>query len=305
MKVDKDFEYVKCNLCDSDNSSILFKGKDMVHKKKGLFTVVKCLNCGLIYTNPRPNENIISKYYPDEYWDIYDNEDEGIDIRLKKLVHKFINKISYKMTISPQLGGKILDIGCGDGKRLLELRKDGWDTYGVEISDLAAEYVRERYGLNVITGKVEDARFKNEIFDVIILDNVLEHLSDPKTSLIEISRILKNDGTLAIIIPNVNSFEAKQFRKYWTGWELPRHLYHFTPMSIRDLLAKTGFEVLKIDFDTNPNNILSSLKYIFKDRGINTLIGLTIVFPFAILTSLILGKTKQSYNMAVYSKKQI
>ena len=177
MKVDEDFEYVKCNLCDSDNSSIFFKGKDMVHKKKGLFTVVKCMNCGLIYTNPRPKENIISKYYPDEYWDINDNEDEGMDIKLKKLVHKFINKISYKMTISPQLGGKILDIGCGDGKRLLELRKEGWDTYGVEISDLAAEYVREKYGLNVFTGIVEDARFEDEFFDVIILSNVLEHLS--------------------------------------------------------------------------------------------------------------------------------
>ena len=76
-------------------------------------------------------------------------------------------------------------------------------------------------------------------------------------------------------------------------------------MTIRNLLAKTGFEVSKIEFDTNPNNVLSSLKYIFEDKGINTLIGLTILFPFAILTSLILGKTKQSYNMAVYSKKQI
>lgn len=303
MKVKENFEYVNCNLCGSNDFKILFKGRDMVHKKKGLFTVVKCNNCDLVYINPRPNSTIISEYYPDEYWDISE-DDKNMKTHFKEFIHKFINKISYKITIPPQYGGKILDIGCGDGKGLLKLKESGWETYGVETSDLAADYVRRKYNINVITGTVEDAVFKDEFFDVIILSHVLEHISNPKTTLLEINRILKNGGILVISIPNVDSFEAKTFKKYWTAWELPRHLYHFTPTTIYSLLNSTGFDVLDIEFDNNPNILLSSLKYVFEGNGLNPNIGLILLFPFAILLSLILSKTERSYNMAVYSKKR-
>jgi len=307
MKSEENFEFVRCNLCDSNFSTILFKGKDMISKTEGVFTVVKCNNCGLIYINPRPGQNIIFNYYPDEYWNIEEDNHINMEMKLKKFVHRFINKIYYKINI-PNLNqncNKVLDIGCGDGKGLFKLKEDGWETYGVEISPLAAERAHEKYGLNIFTGIVEDAQYEDEFFDLIILNHVLEHLSDPKTTLIEINRILKNEGKLIISIPNVNSFEAKHFKKYWTAWELPRHLYHFTPFTIKSLLDKTGFEVLKIEYDNNPNNILSSFKYVFEGYRINPIPGLIIFFPFANLASLILGKTKRSYNMVLYSKKKI
>lgn len=299
----ENFEYVECNLCGSNLSDTFFKGRDIKYKKIGLFTVVKCKKCGLIYSNPRPKQSIISSYYPDEYWDI-DNQNGTIETRLKIFAHRFINKISFKMTIPSKPGGKILDIGCGDGKELLKLQEDGWQTYGVEISDLAAEYVRENYGLNVFTGIVEDAGFGDEFFDVIILSHVVEHLSDPKTTLAEINRILKKDGILVISAPNANSFEAKHFEKYWIGWDLPRHFYHFTPNTITSLLGKLGFVVMEIKYDNNPNNILSSLKYIFMAHKINPLLGLAVSYPFANLTSIILGKFKRSDSMVVFSKKK-
>jgi SAM-dependent methyltransferase len=226
-------------------------------------------------------------------------------MKLKKLVHRFINKIYYKIDIPHHSGGKILDIGCGDGKGLLKLKEDGWETFGVEISPLASEHARNNLGLNIFTGTVEDAQYEDEFFDIIILNHVLEHLSYPKTTLTEINRILKHEGELIISIPNVNSFEARHFKKYWSAWELPRHLYHFTPSTIRLLLDKTGFEVINIEYDNNPNNILSSFKYVFEDNRINPMLGLIFLFPFANLASLILGKTKRSYNMAVFSKKKV
>ncbi len=158
--------------------------------------------------------------------------------------------------------------------------------------------------MNVFTGIVENAKFENEFFDVIILNNALEHMSDPKTTLNEINRILKNNGTLVIGIPNANSFEAKKFKKYWTGWDLPRHLYHFTPDTIKSLLNKTGFQVLEIKFDNNPNVTLSSLKYIFEEYKINSILGLSFSYPFANLLSMILAKSGKSYGMAVYSMKK-
>ncbi len=304
MSLKENFEYVECNLCGFNSSNKLFIGKDLLYRKQGLFTVVKCKNCGLIYTNPRPNQTSLSFYYPEEYWEINEDNYEDVGLKLKKFAHQFINKISYKMTIPPNPNGKLLDIGCGDGKELLRHKRNGWETYGVEINDLAAKYVREQLGLNVFTGIVEDAEFKNEFFDVIILNNVLEHMSDPKTTLNEINRILKNDGTLAISIPNANSFEAKKFKKYWTGWDLPRHLYHFTPNTIKSLLNKTGFQISEIKYDNNPNIILSSLKYIFEERKINPILGLSFSYPFANLLSIILAKSGRSYSMFVYSMKK-
>jgi 2-polyprenyl-3-methyl-5-hydroxy-6-metoxy-1,4-benzoquinol methylase len=304
MASEESFESVKCNLCGSNSSDAFFKGKDIKYKKIGLFTVVNCKECGLIYTNPRPKQTVISSYYPNEYWDM-DNENVAIETRLKRFAHSFINKISFKMTIPCKPGGKILDIGCGDGKALLKLKEEGWETYGVEISDLAAEYVREKYGLNVFTGIVEDAGFEDEFFDAIILSHVIEHLSDPKTTLNEVNRILKKDGMLIISAPNANSFEAKHFKKYWVGWDLPRHFYHFTPKTITSLLDKIGFDVMEIKYDNNPNNILSSLKYVFMAHKINPLLGLTLSYPFANLASIILGKFKRSDSMVVFSKKKL
>lgn len=303
MNAEENFEFVKCNLCDSNHSTILFKGKDMVHKKEGTFTIVKCNKCGLVYVNPRPKHNVISKYYPDDYWDIDGDNTPNNEMKLKNLVHRIINKIYYKINIPYHNGGKILDIGCGDGKGLLKLKEEGWETFGVEISPLAAEHARNKLSLNIFNGIVEDAQYEDEFFDVIILNHVLEHLSYPNTTLTEINRILKHGGRLVISVPNVNSFEARYFKKYWSAWELPRHLYHFTPSTIKSLLDKTGFEVINIEYDNNPNNILSSFKYVFEDNGINQMLGLILVFPFANLASLILGKTKKSYNMVVYSKK--
>ena len=108
-----------------------------------------------------------------------------------------------------------------------------------------------------------------------------------------------------ISVPNVDSFEAKWFKKYWTAWDFPRHFYHFSPTTIKSLLNKTGFDVLSIEYDNNPNIILSSLKYIFEAKGINPILGLGISYPFANLASIILAKTKRSYNMAIFSKKRI
>lgn len=303
MEQNENFEYVECNLCGSNSLNKLFTGKDLLFKNEGLFTVVKCNNCGLIFTNPRPNQNIISEYYPGDYWEINENSGNSKS-NLKKLAHKFINKISYKMTISHKFNGKLLDIGCGDGKELLKHKKNGWQTYGVEINDFAASYVRKHYGLNVFTGIVEDAEFEDEFFDIIILNNVLEHMSDPKTTLNEINRILKNDGTLVISIPNANSFEARRFKKYWTAWDLPRHFYHFTPDTIKSLLLRTGFQVSEFKFDNNPNIILSSLKYIFEERKINPILGLSLSYPFANLLSNLLAISHRSYNMFVYSGKK-
>jgi ubiquinone/menaquinone biosynthesis C-methylase UbiE len=305
MSSNDNFEYVECNLCGLSSSNIVFVGKDIKYKT-GLFSVVKCKKCGLVYTNPRPVQKIMANYYPNEYWEMEEvNNIRTFEKTLKKAAHNFINKISYKVKVPPKRDGKILDIGCGDGSGLLKLKKEGWKTYGVEISDIAAKYAREKCELNVYTGTVEDAEFADDYFDRVILSHVVEHLHDPKSTLKEVNRILKKDGILIICIPNVYSVEAKIFKKYWIGWDLPRHLYHYSPITISSLLYKTGFNVLKIEYDNNPNNMLSSLQYVLIDHHINPIIGLVFLYPFVNLASIILAKSKKSDSMVIYCKKNI
>lgn len=303
--------YVKCNLCGSDDSIILFTGKDRLHKKTGLFNVVRCRKCGLIYTNPRPNKKLISQYYPSEYWSFREVKKESIAIEaFLKIDHALINAICYKMSIPFKSDGKILDIGVGTGKYLYSMKKLGWQAYGVEISDLAAKYAREELGLNVFTGTVEEASFPNGFFDGITMHQVLEHVADPTATLLEINRILKDDGLLAISVPDAGSFEARIFKKYCQSyWDIPRHFYHFSPKTLKALLEKTGFGVIKIKHDPHPGGILGSLRYVFDDIKIDSRISFavtyTLAYPLAYLMGFILGKLNSSGNMAVYARKRL
>jgi len=208
-------EYVKCNLCGSDDSTILFTVKDRRYKKPGLFNVVRCRKCGLIYTNPRPSKKLISQYYPSYYWDVgrVNNKNRLIKT-LFKMNQILIDIICYKMTIPLKSNRKLLDIGCGSGKFLYSMKKLGWQTYGVEIGDFAAKHAREELGLNVFTGTVGEASFPDKFFDGITMHQVLEHVADPTATLLEINRILKDDGLLAISVPDTGSLEARIFKKY-------------------------------------------------------------------------------------------
>lgn len=304
----KGFEYVKCNLCGSDDSAILFAGKDRRHKNPGSFSVVRCNKCGLIYLNPRPVN--ISEYYPPEYWGLERvNKKSRLIKAFLKMNQALIKVVCHKMTIPLKNNGKLLDIGCGDGKFLYSMKKLGWQTYGVEISDLAAKYTREVLGLNVFTGTVEDTSFPDKFFDGITMHHVLEHVEDPTATLLEINRILKDDGLLAIGVPDAGSLEARIFKGYWEHWDMPRHLYHFSPKTIRALLEKTGFCIIEIKHDPHPGGILGSIQYILEDLGIDRRVGFaltyTLAFPFAYLLGFFLGKLNSSGSMAVYARKKL
>jgi len=310
LEVKEGYEYVKCNLCGSNDSTILFTGKDRLYKNPGSFSVVKCRKCGLIYTNPRPSEKQISLYYPPEYWGFKAKKKNFAIIAFYlKIVHALINAICYRMSIPFKTDGKILDIGCGNGKFLYSMWKLGWLAYGVEISDLAAKYAREELGLNIFTGTVEEASFSNEFFDGITMHQVLEHVADPTATLLEINRILKDDGLLAISVPDADSLEARIFKKYRINWDIPRHFYHFSPENLKRLLEKTGFEVIKIKHDPHPGGILGSIQHIFEDIKIEPRISFavtyTLAFPLAYLIGFILGKLNSSGSMAVYARKKL
>ena len=235
-KIETNMEYVNCDLCGADDTTLLFVEKDRMTYRDGEFNVVKCNSCGLVYLNPRPTQAKISEFYPDVYSPFKSDKNRLIKYVEKKIAEKSVNEIK-RLVNKDNI--KILEIGCGTGAYLALLRDiGGWDVMGVEMSPYAAECAMREHGLNVITGTIFDGKFTDEFFDVIIMKHVLEHVYNPSESLKEISRALSKDGKLILIIPNIDSVETKIFGKYWQGWDVPRHLYDFRGCLTIDFDAK-------------------------------------------------------------------
>ncbi len=165
-----------------------------------------------------------------------------------------------RLDIIPFSGeGKILDIGCGNGRYLLTLKKQGWQTYGIEQNPKSSKYARDVLLLEVNTGDLLDCKYQAEFFDVITMWHSLEHLYEPILTLKEAKRILKDDGLLIIAVPNVDSFAAKVFKKYWYQLGIPIHLIAFTPDSITRMLDAAGFKAKKIYYDRRNSPLKQSL----------------------------------------------
>lgn len=332
--MDNDFEYMKCDLCDDDNYDVkeLMFVQDNVVNKSGIFRIVECKNCHLVYLNPRPRQKVINKYYPGEYeCHLISGEDKkglkysvknlirayqpdyykGGQNRIKKLILRTISNIIEKRIaiVVPFIkDGKILDIGCGSGGFLNWMKSYGWHTYGCDINRTACERARAR-GLDIFWGQLEEAGYPEEFFDVITMNNVLEHIPRPSRVLCECYRILKKDGLLIVNVPNFDCFERKIFKENWYHLDAPRHLYHFSVSTLKSMLGKNGFHIEKYKFKPLfPLCDKISLKYVRKNHSLQWIRIISLFFHLILLKPL---KYALSFNhpeqfstsMSVYSRK--
>jgi SAM-dependent methyltransferase len=280
----------------SASTSFASSNEDSNH----IFKLVKCNNCGLHYINPRPVKQHIGYYYSEGYYAHNPVNKKKLKERkrfagkwmnIKKNVRKLIRihyynypcnteegrkrLSSYKkillwffyltyrsrLDIIPFTGeGKLLDIGCGNGRYLSILQKLGWQTYGIEQNPSSSEYARTELHLNVETEDLLNYQYKDKFFDVITMWHSLEHLYEPIPTLKEVKRILKDDGLLVIAVPNVDSFAAKVFKENWYQLEIPIHLIAFSPDSITRMLDSAGFKIKKIYYDRRNSPLSRSLR---------------------------------------------
>lgn len=228
-----------CHLCNC-NEYTIFKGIDS-------YQLFKCKQCGLVYLPLSSVRQEIEKEYTAKY---HTNILCKKELETEEEIEEEINKnIGRAKEIVTQFGkrGKLLDIGCGAGFFLARLKRYGWDVTGIDISEWAGKFARDKLGLKVFTGNVEDIQF-NDKFDVITMYHNLEHLPEPIKTLEKVSNILTNGGTLIIKGPNLNSFDRKWHGADWRGYQIPFHLYHFTPETYKMVLEKSGFSVQNIFF---------------------------------------------------------
>lgn len=205
------------------------------------FLVARCHRCGLDVTAPVPES--VERYYPSSYY--------GSGRRFNPIIEWLLNNLyAYRarQIESKQNPGKVLDIGCGRGLLLNKLRERGWEPRGTELSEEAAAYARHKLNLPVTTEELEECHFPDEEFDLVILWHVLEHVEEPRAMLREVSRILKPGGVLLVAVPNFGSWESRWSGPGWFHLDVPRHLTHFTPRSLRGSLEQAGLALISTNF---------------------------------------------------------
>jgi 2-polyprenyl-3-methyl-5-hydroxy-6-metoxy-1,4-benzoquinol methylase len=232
--------HVNCPMCDADDASELFRATDRLRLAEGSFPLVKCAHCGLVYLDPRPDEDELPGYYPKTYWG---DSQKGIRESLRGLEERF--KEGYKLRALSRAGlkgGRLLDVGCGRGEFLSLARAGGFDVSGLEPGAEAAARGRAESGLDITCGSVDNTDLPPSGFDAVTLWHVLEHLPDPLGALRKLHGALKPGGMIFLAVPDFGSWQSGAFRADWLGVDAPRHLTHFTRETLSAILVRAGFD---------------------------------------------------------------
>jgi 2-polyprenyl-3-methyl-5-hydroxy-6-metoxy-1,4-benzoquinol methylase len=225
-----------CILCGSPERSILIRQDE--------WSVYRCDGCGLGLLDPRPDANELGDLYGDGYFD--DQYGHGLAFGSPEMQKRLLQE-SHRIRFFRRVkqSGKVLDIGCGMGYFLLACRDAGYDVEGMDISPDSAAYVRREMGIPVVVGTIDGVDYPPESFDVITMWHFLEHAPDPRLYLKKAGRWLKRDGVLVVDVPNYAGTDARKTWARWKGWQLPCHLYHYTPATLKRLLANYGFGTVR------------------------------------------------------------
>ena len=261
------WETVACNVCGSTSSTPFLSGCDRLHGIPGRFSVVRCSDCGLTYMNPRPAQKDMHTFYPEDYGSHQVNSARKRPKPFWTKVHLLTwKKPIWQLYCSPPPNGNLLEIGCGAGSFLLQAQEFGWNTTGIEVSQAATERARQG-GLDVHCGTLETVRLA-ETFDLIRLSFVLEHVHDPVATLQAVRLLLKPGGYAHIAVPNIKSILARVFGTYWYGLEIPRHLYWFSPATMRRLCEKANLRIASAIGEINTYAFWKSARYLLIDKQV-------------------------------------
>ncbi len=252
--------YQYCPVCKGEDFQNILSAKDYTVSGEE-FPVTHCKNCTLRFTQDVPDSMSIGKYYASDSYISHSDTQTGL---VNKLYH-FIRKKTLqdkKNLISISTGkqtGKILDVGCGTGAFLHTMKQGGWQCTGIEPDDAARIKAAELYGVQPLAAE-ELFTLPENTFDAITLWHVLEHVHELEKYAVQLRELLAPGGTLFIAVPNYTSYDAVYYKKYWAAYDVPRHLYHFSPASMKLLAENHGLVIQNVKpmwFDSFYVSILS------------------------------------------------
>lgn len=309
-----------CPLCMSGSNRVLHRGlcDYCFESGGGNWTVFGCLNCGSSYLNPRPVSSSIGRAYEAYYTHSHGFQKKGWltntwrSLRDGYLERKYGSSV-YKKNLFGYLffwlipvlrcgidsayarnlpesvsGGRLLDVGCGNGGFLFFAKSIGWTVKGLDLDPLAVEAATS-LGLNVIQGTLDDILDDAVLYDWITVSHVIEHVYDPRDLVEKCFRLLKPGGYLWIDTPNAESTGARFFREYWRGYEPPRHLTILSRQALFQILLSSGFVDVSEKFSSLATlGIWRESNRIIKKSGgsyslIKSIFGLVVAYFLAIV----------------------
>ena len=253
--------YTLCPICESAGISRVFKVKDSTASHE-YFEIYHCSNCQVRFTQNAPSESSIGEYYESENYISHSDNAKGLINRLYQRVRS-ISIHQKKKLIERVAGtgkGNLLDVGSGTGYFAATMKKAGWDVKGLEPDEGARKVAKELHGLDLLP--VQNLfELPANSFDAITLWHVLEHVHHVKKYMATFKKLLTENGKLFIAVPNYTSYDAKSYGSNWAGYDVPRHLYHFTPQTMQWLVKEYGLMLIDIKpmwFDSFYVSLLSS-----------------------------------------------
>jgi 2-polyprenyl-3-methyl-5-hydroxy-6-metoxy-1,4-benzoquinol methylase len=252
--------YTQCPVCNSTGIDPLLIAKDHSVSKEE-FKIWQCRECSLRFTQDVPDEGSIARYYQSPDYISHTNTDKGLLNQLYQRARRYtLQQKAALISEHTKATGKVLDIGAGIGAFLSVMREKGWEVKGLEPDSGARQNAEKLYG---ITLEEPSALWQlpHGTYDAITLWHVLEHVHQLHAYIEKFRQLLTNEGKLFIAVPNYTSADSSAYRNYWAAYDVPRHLYHFSPQSIKKLVEQHGLKLVQkkpMWFDAFYISLLSS-----------------------------------------------
>jgi 2-polyprenyl-3-methyl-5-hydroxy-6-metoxy-1,4-benzoquinol methylase len=247
-------------VCSSASINPLLTVKDHSVTKEE-FVIWQCADCSLRFTQDVPDEESIGAYYQSSGYISHSNTDKGLINQIYQKVRNHTLVQKAKLVIANTVRrGNILDMGAGIGAFLDTMKKRGWQTQGIEPDTGARDQAKKLFNVDL-----SDTSFFEQLplrsFDAITLWHVLEHVHQLHSYVERLKALLKRGGKIFIAVPNYNSLDSWIYKSSWAAYDVPRHLYHFTPRSMQVLMEKHGLKIIAkkpMWFDSFYISLLSS-----------------------------------------------
>ncbi len=236
--------YSQCPVCSSKILNHIFNVIDETVSKES-FQILHCVTCTLRFTQNIPNQNKITSYYKAEAYVSHSNSNKGFINKTYHIVRNITLKSKRKLIVkqTKQTKGNILDIGCGVGSFLHTMRIANWEITGIEPDELARTNAANTYKIEAKSSP-ELFNLPHQSFDAITMWHVLEHVHELQAYVRQIALLLKANGKAFIAVPNYTSYDAAYYQQKWAAYDVPRHLYHFSPKSMQQLLQNNGLQIV-------------------------------------------------------------
>lgn len=239
-------ETIHCTQCPACHSTSVYpalSAKDHTVSQE-LFDIWHCGDCTLRFTQDVPSLSAIGAYYQSADYISHSDTQTGLVNRLYHSVrnHTLVTKQKLLQRITGKNTGCLLDVGAGTGAFVNTMQQAGWKVTGLEPDAIARKKAAEKHGLSLLSPE-ELYHLQAGQFDAVTLWHVLEHVHDLHGYFERFAEVLKPGGKLVIAVPNYTSYDAAVYKQYWAAYDVPRHLYHFSPVSMEKLGVSKGFSL--------------------------------------------------------------